>query len=67
MANLLMITFRCRRDLFERLEQFAIERNIDRTSAIKLALHYYLNLRESSLTRRPSSPPVPRQETQSPR
>lgn len=43
MANLYMITFRCRWDLYERLERFAIERNIDRTSAIKLALHYYLN------------------------
>ncbi len=43
MSNLFMITFRCRPDLFERLEKFAIERNIDRTSAIKLALHYYLN------------------------
>ena len=42
-----MITFRCKWDLFERLEKFAIERNIDRTSAIKLALHYYLNLRET--------------------
>lgn len=43
MADLLMITFRCKWELFERLERFAIERNIDRTSAIKLALHYYLN------------------------
>ena len=45
MADLLMITFRCKWELFERLEKFAIERNIDRTSAIKLALHYYLNRR----------------------
>ncbi len=48
MPNLLMITFRCRQELFTRLEKFAIERNIDRTSAIKLALHFYLNRRECS-------------------
>lgn len=47
MADLLMITFRCQWELFERLEKFAIERNIDRTSAIKLALHYFLNLRDT--------------------
>ncbi len=28
-----------------RLEQFALKHGIDRTSAIKLALHYYLNLK----------------------
>lgn len=54
MSELLMITFRCRWELFERLEKFAIERNIDRTSAIKLALHYYLNRR----VLRPGSPPA---------
>lgn len=43
MNNLHMITFRCRTDLFERLEQFAKSRNIDRTSVLKLALHFYLN------------------------
>ncbi len=37
------ITFRCREELFERLEHFAQKHGIDRTSAIKLALHYYLN------------------------
>ena len=46
MASLLhMITFRCDAELFERLERFSIERNIDRTSVLKLALHYYLNRR----------------------
>lgn len=48
MADLLMITFRCKWELFERLEKFAIERNIDRTSAIKLALHYFLNQCENT-------------------
>ncbi len=44
--NLLhMITFRCRNELFSRLEQFARSRNIDRTSVLKLALHFYLNHR----------------------
>lgn len=56
MAHLLMITFRCRWDLFERLERFSIERNIDRTSAIKLALHYYLNRRLASPELPPSRP-----------
>lgn len=58
MANLLMITFRCRWDLFERLEKFSIERNIDRTSAIKLALHYYLNRRLLRPDQLPARPPV---------
>lgn len=44
MADLLMITFRCEWQIFDRLERFALDRNIDRTSAIKLALHYFLNL-----------------------
>ena len=39
-----MITFRCRTELFERMERFAQARNIDRTSVLKLALHFYLNL-----------------------
>ena len=44
MNNPHMITFRCRAELFERIERFAQARNIDRTSVLKLALHYYLNL-----------------------
>ncbi|MBQ4635329.1 MAG: hypothetical protein IJB64_02715 [Akkermansia sp.] len=44
MTPLHMITFRCRKELFRRLEQFSTLRNIDRTSVLKLALHYYLNL-----------------------
>lgn len=43
MTSLHMITFRCSQDLFDRLERFAKDRNIDRTSVLKLALHYYLN------------------------
>ncbi len=45
MSRYQTITFRCREDVFERLESFAARHGIDRTSAIKLALHYYLNLK----------------------
>ena len=38
-----MITFRCPVQLFNRLEEFARQRKLDRTSVLKLALHYYLN------------------------
>jgi predicted transcriptional regulator len=38
-----MITFRCKNALFERLVHFARQRQLDRTSVLKLALHYYLN------------------------
>ncbi len=38
-----MITFRCTQSLFRRLEHFALSRNIDRTSVLKLALHFHLN------------------------
>lgn len=38
-----MISFHCRPDLFDRMERFAIRRNIDRTSVLKLALHFHLN------------------------
>ena len=40
-----MISFRCHRSLYRRLNTFAQLRHIDRTSALKLALHYYLNHR----------------------
>ena len=43
MPALHMITFRCDGALFKRLEEFAQQREIDRTSVLKLALHYYLN------------------------
>lgn len=43
MPSLHMITFRCGEALFLRLEQFALRHGIDRTSVLKLALHYYLN------------------------
>ena len=43
MPTLHMITFRCENRLFERLEAFARQRKLDRTSVLKLALHYYLN------------------------
>ena len=43
MPQLHMITFRCEKRLFERLANFARQRNLDRTSVLKLALHYYLN------------------------
>ncbi len=38
-----MITFRCAETLYQRLETFARQRQLDRTSVLKLALHYYLN------------------------
>lgn len=38
-----MLSFHCRRHLFLRMERFALQRNIDRTSVLKLALHYHLN------------------------
>lgn len=40
-----MITFRCNCELFERMEALSIRYGIDRTSVLKLALHYYLNCR----------------------
>ena len=43
MNSLHMITFRCKNELFNRLENFALSRNLDRTSVLKLALHFYLN------------------------
>ena len=52
MPTLHMITFRCPEALFHRLEAFARQREIDRTSVLKLALHYYLNC----LTGRSSNP-----------
>lgn len=52
MPALHMITFRCHAELFERMEQFARQRGLDRTSVLKLALHYYLNC----LSGRSSSP-----------
>ncbi len=45
MSRYQTITFRCKEEIFNRLEQFALKHGIDRTSAIKLALHYYLNLK----------------------
>lgn len=40
-----MITFRCNEALFERMEALSLRYGIDRTSVLKLALHYYLNCR----------------------
>ncbi len=45
MSRYQTITFRCKEEIYERLELFAQKYGIDRTSAIKLALHYYLNLK----------------------
>lgn len=44
MSTLHMITFRCDVDLLERLENFCEDRNLDRSSVVKFALHYYLNM-----------------------
>lgn len=43
MDSLHMITFRCHTELYERLDAFAAARQLDRTSILKLALHYHLN------------------------
>lgn len=43
MTPLYMITFRCGEELYTRMEAFSDERNLDRTSVMKMALHYYLN------------------------
>ncbi|MBQ3526699.1 MAG: hypothetical protein Q4A24_09450 [Akkermansia sp.] len=43
MTTLKMITFRCREELFRKLEEFARMRQIDRTSVLKLAIHFHLN------------------------
>lgn len=48
MDTLHMITFRCHSELYERLESFAAEHQLDRTSILKLALHYYLNREQST-------------------
>ena len=48
MPLLHMITFRCGETLFLQMEQFALRHGIDRTSVLKLALHYYLNRLSSS-------------------
>ena len=45
MTAIHMITFRCERELFEKLEQFATTHHSDRTSVLKLALHYFCNSR----------------------
>ncbi len=47
MSRYQTITFRCKEDIYNQLEEFALKYGIDRTSAIKLALHYYLNMKES--------------------
>ena len=54
MPALHMITFRCQNDLFERLEHFARQRQLDRTSVLKLALHYYLNCLSGRSSKTPS-------------
>ncbi len=46
MSRYQTITFRCKEDIYHQLEEFALKYGIDRTSAIKLALHYYLNMKE---------------------
>lgn len=43
-----MITFRCHSELYERLETFASEHRLDRTSILKLALHFHLNQSHSA-------------------
>lgn len=47
MNTLYMITFRCDKTLYARIEGFSYDRNLDRTSVLKMALHFYLNARLS--------------------
>ena len=53
-----MISFRCANAIFERLEQFALERNIDRTSALRLALHFFLNRQEQPAGLKAQAPEI---------
>ncbi len=57
MSRYQTITFRCRKEVYDRLELFAQKHGIDRTSAIKLALHYYLNLKLLSPQEEPQDAP----------
>ncbi len=59
MSRYQTITFRCREEIYNRLEQFAQKYGIDRTSAIKLALHYYLNMKEHRAEEQPQAPSEP--------
>lgn len=43
MNTLRMITFRCDTPLYARMEGFCGKHSLDRTSILKLALHFYLN------------------------
>lgn len=49
MNTLHMITFRCGHPLYGRMELFCDAQNIDRTSVLKLALHFFLNQRRPPL------------------
>lgn len=48
MNALRMITFRCDHPLYSRMDGFSGSHEIDRTSILKLALHFYLNHTRSS-------------------
>lgn len=43
MNSLHMVTFRCHSPLFMRMEQLCGTHGVDRTSLLKLALHFFLN------------------------
>lgn len=43
MNDLRMITFRCDHPLYNRMEGFGGNYELDRTSVLKLALHFFLN------------------------
>lgn len=48
MNTLRMITFRCEIPLYFRLQGFCKNRTLDRTSLLKLALHFFLNRAHSA-------------------
>lgn len=43
MNDLQMITFRCEHPLYSRMEDFCADYGLDRTSILKLSLHFFLN------------------------
>ncbi len=49
MNTLHMITFRCHSPLYSRMELLCHARDLDRTSILKLALHFFLNQRRPPL------------------
>lgn len=58
MNDLRMITFRCEHPLYSRMEGFSSSYELDRTSILKLALHFFLNLETNADTTPHSTQPA---------